>query len=174
ERQPLAVAYHELGAGAVSRQLACPRHHRLREVDADGPLHAARRPAHRGAGPAAHVQEPVAAGQLERLQRLRLRAGDEPGHGVVLVPARPAIEVRPRAPLDRVRRRHQSRRWSQLKPRIARKIPAAPHTAITASALRWSPMPLPVTIAPDSPSITCLRGRPSAMSLMNAGAEAAS
>ena len=65
-------------------------------------------------------------------------------------------------------------RCSQLKPRTASTAPIAAHSASTSSATPCRPTPSPRTIAPDSPSIRCLSGRPWAMSLRNAGALSAS
>src|SRR5205085_10933450 len=56
------------------------------------------------------------------------------------------------------------RRASHENPRTAKKTPIAPHRAITPSAVRLSVTPLPVTIAPESPSTTCFSGSTSARS----------
>ena len=53
ERQPLAVADHELGAGHSCREFPGVRHHPLREVETDGPRGGPGSLSHRGARAAA-------------------------------------------------------------------------------------------------------------------------
>ena len=59
---------------------------------------------------------------------------------------------------------------SQLKPRMASVTPSADQAAITPSAVTWLPIPVPVTIAPESPSITGLSGSAWAIPLRKPGA----